>query len=1849
MATITSGSFSLDNNIAGGSDLESGLALFHNYVRSGTLPDGAALVSRTATQVVMDDTNGLRLTFTGTFAATGALSTPSFLLTGVSAATPTAQNVFTVSNLSVNQAAVTAAFDYATYLGNADSLTGGAADDRLYGGAGNDSLNGGIGVDTMLGGAGDDTYVVDNRADNVVELDGEGTDTVQSSVSFGLDPATLPGGAGTAPQANIENITLTGATVADAWGNALNNVLIGNSAANRLYGLDGNDSLDGGAGNDTLSGGLGDDTYVLDVATDVIVDETGGTDTVKAAFTYTAATGIENVTLTGTVAINATGNAADNRLTGNTGNNILNGLAGTDTMAGGLGDDTYYVDNVGDQIIETAFGGKDTVLSTTATTTLAANVENLSFIGDGNATLTGNYLNNVITGSGGNDVLVGDGDSGGGMGSADTLVGGLGDDTYEVTLGIDVVTEALNSGTDTVKTTDSYTLGANVENLEVSSRAWVTGLTLTGNELANRITGDAGNNLIEGKAGNDTLIGGLGNDTYVIDSGDTITEASGEGTDTVRLLIATAGQSYTLGANIENIILEGTLAGNAAGNELNNILTGNSASNALVGLAGNDYLDGGAGNDFLEGGTGTDTYVVDSTGDVIVDSDTDSHVIASVSYSLEANAGLRSLQLATGTAAINGTGNVLDNALTGNDGANKLDGGLGDDTMTGGGGNDTYVVNSTADVVIETNTNAVIGGVDEIISSVTYTLDIPDRDGIEKLTLAGASDIDATGNALANTLTGNAGANVLDGRSGADSMAGGLGCDTYMVDNAGDNITEAADAGYDVVMASVSTTLAANVERLELTVGNINGTGNASANIILGSAGANRIDGAAGADSMAGGSGNDTYIVDNANDQVFDEGAGDTDEVQSSVDFALDGTGAENLVLTGTAISGWGTADGNRLVGNASANMLDGGEGNDTLDGGAGADTLIGGNGDDLYVIDNTGDVIVDIDEGLATGTPGNDRAEASVSYSIDGSTVKDLTLTGTAAINATGNLRANTLAGNTAANLLDGGMDEDTMSGGLGNDTYIVDNAGDVVIETVGGGAAFGGVDLVKSSISYALGAFVENLELTGVESNDGAGNELANLLTGNDGNNALDGGAGADTMIGGKGNDSYVVDNALDVVTETLANSASGGIDSVASRVSYVLGANLDNLLLLDEATALNATGNAEANQIAGNALDNVIDGGAGADTMFGDMGNDTYIVDAAGDVVVEQTGYGTADKVIFQASATFLAGSVASLDIENIDIRNTTLSVFTATGNALNNVFDARGSTNTLMIGGTGDDTYYVDATTTDVVQEAAAAGTDLVMSSVTYTLSSNIENLQLTGTAAINGTGNTLDNTLLGTIGNNTLDGGVGNDTLAGGLGNDTYLVDASTDVVVESAGGGLDTITATASYSIDVGSVPEIEVMQVGTSVETGTQVDLIGNAGRQTLTGHAGANLLDGKGGADIMVGLAGNDTYVVDNLGDRVVEAAAGGTDLVQSTVSYTLAMEVENLTLLGSDNLRGTGNASANLIVGNDGNNVLDGRAGVDTMQGGAGNDVYLVDNSSDVVLDTSGSDVVISSVTYTLMGGNGVETAWLNGSAAINLTGNELANELHGNSAANQLIGGAGNDTLDGGAGADLLTGGTDNDLYLIDNAGDSVVEISGEGTDRVESSVSVGTLWANVENITLTGSGNLLANGNGLANTIQGNDGNNVINGGGAADTINGGAGNDQIVFDGADLINGEAGFDTLTFSLGSTDALDLTTNDRITGIEVIDLRSNAANTLTLSASDVLQVSNGPDISFQNELWIKGDAADTIHLNAGGGDGSWTNQGLVVDQGMLYTQYTADAVSTETVSVYVALNVANVTLA
>ncbi|WP_410498426.1 beta strand repeat-containing protein [Chitinibacter sp. S2-10] len=1137
----------------------------------------------------------------------------------------------------------------------------------------------------------------------------------------------------------------------------------------------------------------------------------------------------------------------NDQLTGSTGNDTLIGFGGNDTMSGGLGDDVYKVQTSDTDIIEQASEGNDTVYSW-VDYTLPDQVENLyseTTFAAGNdlnntvvtwsgasATVYGYGGNDALGSSGGNDTLYGGNgnDTLDGGSNADTLDGGEGDDVYIVDDAGDTLIEAAGQGTDTVRTAFNYTLGANLENLELSGSA----LTGTGNTLDNRISSDNnaallygldGNDLLEGNGGNDTLnggngndtldggtdndslIGGLGNDTYVIDSAsDVIVELANQGNDTVQSSI-----SYTLlNANLENLNLIGDGLTGKGNTGANTLISDNGAA-ILYGLDGNDTLYGYGGNDTLDGGNGND-------------------------------------------------------ALDGGDGSDRLVGNAGNDTLRGGNGDDIYVVDSASDVVIESNGDLITGGIDTVYSSANLTL----GGNIENLVLTGSAALTGTGNALTNMLTANSGSSTLDGAGGSDTAIMAASRASYA-------ITRTGEASLVLSKGTIKTTLK-NIEYVKFSDSTVS-----FGDLFLNKASSwgDTFRSTANGNKFAGGLGNDSYTVSHTGVSITENANSGTDTVRTSLSSYTLGNNLENLTFFAgeSGQHGYGNSL-NNVMSSYIESYLDGAAGNDTLIGGSGADTLIGGSGNDsmsggagndLYYVDSSSDKIVE------ASNSGTDSVSASVTYTLSDN-VEKLTLTGSLAINGSGNASDNTLTGNSASNqligglgndtlygglgndVLDGGTGSDYLVGGLGNDIYVSDSALDQLVENSGEG-----IDEVRSSITTTLGDNFENLTLLGSAGISGDGNAANNVLTGNggnnllrgaegddvlygnggldilqgdDGNDSLYGGAGDDLLIGGSGfnllvggagSDLYRVDGSGDTVVEL----AGEGTDLVVSTlISYQLTANTENLVLQVNAihgagNELNntVTGNDQNNILQGNAGDDVLSGmdgndwidggigndtlsgGSGNDTLIGGSGNDAYYIDTPDDVITESTQIaGGTDTVYAGYSGYMLQDGLENLVLNNYDLEDDPSTWYgAASGNTGNNQLTGSfgndtldgGAGNDTLIGGNGDDTYYVDSAS-DVITEGASAGNDLVIATINYTLAANVENLLLAG-STIQGTGNASDNQITGNSADNTLSGGAGNDLLLGAEGNDTLFGGTGDDTLV--GGAGVDTLEGGAGSDV----------------------------------------------------------------------------------------------------------------------------------------------------------------------------------------------------------------------------------------------------------------------------------------------------------------------------------------------------------------------------------------------------------------------------------------------------------------
>jgi len=1770
-------------------------------------------------------------------------------------------NQLAINLRGVNAGALNAShFKIATTPG---LIFGGSGNDTLTGDAGGNTLNGGAGADAMTGRTGDDTYIVDNIGDTVNELPGGGYDTVQSSVTY-----TLPD--------NVENLTLTGTA-------AINGT--GNNDANRIVGNSGNNVLDGKGGSDDLLGGAGDDIYVVDVGTDRITENANeGIDTVQSSASWTLGQNLENLTLTGTNSINATGNTLNNILTGNAGDNLLDGAEGADSMIGGAGDDTYFVDNSGDIITENVNEGIDTVYAA-INTTLGANVENLilgiaATTGTGNELdnqIVGNALNNSLTGNAGNDWLDG------GAGN-DTLLGGLGDDTYIVDTAGDVATENAGEGTDTVLSGISYSLGANVENLTLTGTAANSGTgnaldnVLVGNTAANTLTGGAGNDWLDGAEGNDVMIGGIGNDTYIVDElGDVVTENANEGTDTVQSSIA-----YSLGNDVENLTLTGFSAINGTGNSLNNILTGNGADN---------ILDGGVGADTLLGGAGNDTYVVDNIGDVVTENagngiDT---VQSSIGYTLTDN--VENLVL-TGTANLDGSGNALNNSITGNSGNNVLDGGLGIDTMIGGAGNDTYIVDNTADAVIE----LAGAGMDSVFASANYTL----SDNVENLALTGAASINATGNALDNILTGNGGANVLDGGAGADTLIGGQGNDTLLggagndryVFNSGDGADTVIDTlGSDILYIGGSV-IEANLEAVrdgDNMIVNIFGTPDTITltNWFVQTEGVNRIEFGNGSSlDRAGIEGllNRPPVANADAITVYEDGG--VVSVSTAALLANDTDPNVNDVISVVAV-------GASAMG-ASVSLANGQVqydiGNRFQELGAGQ-TVTDSFG--YTISDNKGATASSVVNVTITGV--NDAAVTIADTAV---VQEDLNIT------ATGNVLSNDtdVDQGTVLSVADFGV----FSGNYGNLTlaadgsysYALDNAslavqslaaGQIVTETFGYQAT-DGLIATPSTLTVTItgtndtpvttvdtAAVQEDLNITAT------GNVLSNDIDVDQGSvlsvtdfGVFAGSYGSLTLLA-DGSYTYALDNASQavqslaagqIVTETFGYQATDGLTNTPSTLTVTItGTNDAPVTTVDTAAVQEDLGI----PVTGNVLSNDTDmdqgtvlsvadfgirtGSYGSLTLLAD-GSYTYALDnaslavqslAAGQTVTETFGYQATDGLIATPSTltvTITGTNDAPVTIVDTAVVQEDLSI-TTTGNVLSNDTDVdqgtvlsvadfgirTGSYGSLTLLADGSYSYALDNASLAV--QSLAAG-QIVTETFGYQATDGLTNTPSTLTVTITGTN---DAPVVAT------------DLVAQGATQGqlfTYSIPTNSFTDVDSVNGDSLTYTATLadgsalpswlsfnaaagtfSGTPGMGDLANLNIMVTATDtgnlsansnfilaisapVFNGTagNDNLVGTVYDDTLYGLAGNDVLDGVTGADTMEGGAGDDTYVVDNTGDVVTENANEGTDTVQSSISYALGENVENLTLTGTDSIDGTGNVLNNILTGNAAANVLDGRAGADTLVGGQGDDTYIVDNADDNVVENAGegTETVQSSLSYTL--GANVENLVLVGVDSIDGTGNTLDNTLIGNSS---------NNLLNGGAGADIMMGGVGDDTYVVDNLGDTITENLDEGIDTVQSSLVSYVLSANVENLILTGVSAIAGTGNSLDNILIGNGGTNVLDGGRGADTMAGGTGNDLYLVDNSgDVVNENAneGIDTIQSSISYTlnnnvENLALAGKYAITGIgnelDNVLKGSSAANILIgEGGNDTLNGGSGADQllgGLGNDTYVVDNIGDVIIEN------------------------------------------------
>lgn len=494
----------------------------------------------------------------------------------------------------------------------ADTITGDANANHLVGGAGNDVLDGGGGGDTLEGGTGNDQYIVRSANDVVVEAANAGTDRVSTA----LASYTLPD--------NVEQLVQTGTGPFTGTGNDLDNVFYTGPGSETIYGLGGNDNFQASLGADTYWGGDGFNSVdyskskaALTVNLTTNVNTGGFADGDMLHDIQTISASDYNDDMTGSDA-NETfnGRGGDDVLRGMGGDDKLDGGTGTNLLIGGTGNDLYVVRNAGDQVVEHAGEGTDTVASFLSSYTLTNSVENLTAYGTTPFAGTGNSLDNVITGAGSADQLYGmDGDDVlVGLAGADQLHGGAGIDTADYSASLVGINVNLLTGINHGGDAEGDTLDG-IENVKGSARADI-------------ITGDGGANRLDGGAGNDVLSGGAGNDVLVGNAGDDMIDG-GAGSDTLQLSGRRADYSFTQsnGSLIVHDLRPNSPDGTdtVTNVEAFNFLSGGPKPlHALVSGAANDTLIGTSGADnFLFDtatglGLGSDQIKNFGTGDLIV-------------------------------------------------------------------------------------------------------------------------------------------------------------------------------------------------------------------------------------------------------------------------------------------------------------------------------------------------------------------------------------------------------------------------------------------------------------------------------------------------------------------------------------------------------------------------------------------------------------------------------------------------------------------------------------------------------------------------------------------------------------------------------------------------------------------------------------------------------------------------------------------------------------------------------------------------------------------------------------------------------------------------------------------------------------------------------------------------------------------------------------------------------------------------------------------------------------------------------------------------------------------------------
>ena len=1277
------------------------------------------------------------------------------------------------------------------------SGTGNDLDNVLTGNSGDNVLNGGRGRDVLIGGGGRDTFVMQKGGGQDVVRDfaasGASADKLliedtgfasfaqlkERIIQIGADTLVLLEEGDAVLLKGVVATELTAANFAFkpsaaapyspvpkdaslADPSSLQAVVTGPSAlAEKLLALSGGPSiwltartaqtsLQGGAGNDQLSaqaasvtliGGKGDDTYIVNQTTRIVEKAGEGIDTALSWYStkLPGDQSVENLTLMGSGAIDGTGNDLDNIITGNDAGNVLEGGRGADTLTGRGGSDTFVVvQGTGTKTIT------DFTVSGTAADTLridggsfgsfAALKQRMVQVGaDTHIDLGGRegvILKGVAIGSlsAANIRLVNVADTITGTAGVDTLDGGDGNDTLTGGAGRDAFVIAKGNGSDTItdfaagsqgdfldlkgfafESFEAFRAGATqvgadtvialgggetltlkgvtasklvAENVLFENALSLTGwssATFSSSTAGARVNGSAGNDYMIAKAKNVTLIGGSGDDTYVASDITTkIVEKAGGGVDTV-VSWNDIGFVLPSGQSVENVTLMGKANSSALGNELNNLVTGND---------GNNLLNGKGGNDILTGKGGADTFVVarGEGSDVISDfSSTEGDRIRLDGSHFKSFADLKGAisQVGTNSFIALGEGQTLTlqntqaSSLSAKDFIFDLDKSAMVQTFR-----DDFNSFSRYDGTSGTwRTQFEWGGIN------AYTLS---SNGEGHLyvddTFRGLPGKEAAAPLGLNPFSVQNGELTITAKALPSSVSGQTGHFQYMSGLITSEATFAQTYGHFEMKATLPQGVGAWPAFWLLPVNNIWPPELDVMEIFGDQPGAVHFDAHSASDGMNKG----------------------------NYGLVGDLSGSHTFGVTWTPYTLTYFVDGHEML---------------TVDTPSDMNSA-------MYMLAN-------IAVGGLAGEPGKDflaqmKIDSISAYQLSDYTLAHYTLktSATPTTTITGTSASETLNGTAGADRIDGGAGADTLVGGLGDDTYIVRNASTKIVEASGGG-----IDTVRSEVSFTLSAFVENLTLTGSGNISATGNSQSNILIGNAGDNVINGMGGNDILTGGAGRDTFVIgkDAGSDIITDFEAGPGAGDV------------------------VRLDASPFSSFADVKG---------------AMKEVGADVYLTLSPYETLVfrnHKVGDFAADD--FKLPAAPPASVGYSLNVIG------TSGADRLVGSGSNNLMDGKGGNDTL-IGGRGDDTYRVYAGDKVTIIEKPGEGVDTVETYASFTLPDNVENLTAM-TWNVSLTGNAMANRITGHGGAETLNGKGGDDWLTGGGGNDVFVFEK---------GSGFDTIT-----------------------------------------------------------------------------------------------------------------------------------------------------------------------------------------------------------------------------------------------------------------------------------------------------------------------------------------------------------------------------------------------------------------------------------------------------------------------